>query len=106
MLAYNYLYGINGVKRNYGKAYDLFTKVVEDIRNPQAMAFAGQMIVEGIAPHIDINLAFRLFEESASHNDSRGLNGLGYMYLNGLGVQKDVRKALKLFLSIFIISYP
>jgi TPR repeat protein len=64
------------------------------------MAFQAQMIIDGIAPTNDINLAFSLFEESASHNDSRGLNGLGYMYLNGFGVQKDVKKALKYFLSM------
>lgn len=49
------------------------------------MAFAAKMIVEGIAPVNDMDLAFQLFSDSAAQNDSRGLNGLGYMYLNGLG---------------------
>lgn len=34
ILAYNYLYGINGVKRNYNKAYELFTKATHDLKNP------------------------------------------------------------------------
>jgi len=55
------------------------------------------MIVEGIGPHNDMSYAFKLFEEAAQYNDSRGLNGLGYMYLNGLTVKKDVKMALKYF---------
>ena len=58
------------------------------------------MIIEGLAPIMDVDLAFSLFEDSAAHNDSRGLNGLGYMYLNGVGCVKDVRKALKHFHSM------
>lgn len=62
-----------------------------------------QMIVEGIAPEKDMQLAFQLFKDGAAHNDSRCLNGLGYMFLNGLGVEKNVKKALLNFQSKLMI---
>ena len=53
------------------------------------------MIVEGIGPEEDLNFAFKLFRECSYYNDSRCLNGLGYMYLNGLGgTEKNIKKAL------------
>jgi TPR repeat protein len=41
--------------------------------------------------------AFRLFTEAAAYNDSRALNGLGYMHLNGIATPKNLKKALTYF---------
>lgn len=43
-----------------------------------------------------------LFREAAIYNESRGFNGLGYMYMNGLYVEKNVEKAVYYFKSIFL----
>jgi TPR repeat protein len=40
-----------------------------------------------------------LFREAAVYNESRGFNGIGYMYMNGLYVEKDVEKAVYYFKS-------
>jgi TPR repeat protein len=44
----------------------------------------GQMILEGLAPEKDMSIALKLFTEAASHNESRALNGLGYMQYHGI----------------------
>jgi TPR repeat protein len=57
------------------------------------------MIIEDLGPNNDLELAYNLFSEAATHNESRALNGLGKMHLKGLFVPKDVKKALQNFKS-------
>ena len=48
------------------------------------------MIIEGIAPNQNKSFALELFNEASIHNDSRALNGLGYMHLNGIATPKNM----------------
>ena len=45
----------------------------------QAKAFMASMIIEGLGPVKDKSMALKLFTEAAAFNESRALNGLGYM---------------------------
>lgn len=64
------------------------------------------MIIEGYGDDsYDYQLAFQLFTEASVLNEPRGFNGLGYMYLHGLGVRKNVRKGMNYFKSkIYLIN--
>lgn len=41
--------------------------------------------------------AFREFQELSGKGDTRGYNGMGFLYHNGLGVHMDHQMAFKLF---------
>lgn len=59
------------------------------------------MIIEGIAPNQNKSFALELFNEASIHNDSRALNGLGYMHLNGIATPKNMILAQQYFRSIY-----
>lgn len=51
-------------------------------------------------------LAFKLYEESASLGNSKAITNLGICYLKGLGVDKDTINARKLFNKSALLREP
>ena len=50
--------------------------------------------------------AFKLFRQCADESDSVAINRLGYMYMEGLGVEKDEKEAFRLYMISAEMGYP
>ncbi|RUS80976.1 hypothetical protein EGW08_011251 [Elysia chlorotica] len=92
-----YYQGGKGVQINHEQAYHYFSTAAES-GSGHALGYLGKMHSEG-SPFIKQNnqTAFEFFKKSSEKNNHIGQAGLGMMYLNGLGVDKDVTKAFRYF---------
>ncbi|KAK3777343.1 hypothetical protein RRG08_062508 [Elysia crispata] len=92
-----YYQGGKGVQINHKQAYHYFSTAAES-GSGHALGYLGKMHSEG-SPFITQNnqTAFEFFKKSSEKNNHIGQAGLGMMYLNGLGVDKDVTKAFRYF---------
>ncbi|CAK63343.1 unnamed protein product (macronuclear) [Paramecium tetraurelia] len=100
-LAYNYYYGLNGLRRNFAKAYQLFYKLYEQLNEKESGIRVAQMHIENLGvEEPNYLLAFQILSKIETKNQDylgRIQNALGYMYYKGLGVQKDIIKAQDCF---------
>jgi TPR repeat protein len=53
--------------------------------------------MKGLGVSCNYDSALYYFKQGEKEKDSSSLNGLGYMYLHGLGVEKNKQTALKYF---------
>lgn len=96
-LAYMYLYGINGVKSDYNKAFRYY-KMAADKNDPIALNNLGSLYFSGIGTPKNTAEALNCFKKSSDlGNDSASLN-LAFIYLTG-GAKDPARnqKAFELF---------
>lgn len=63
----------------------------------EAQAYSGRIFLEGNGVGIDYMEAAYWFKKSSDQNNRLGQHLLGYLYLNGLGVAKDLNNANELF---------
>ncbi|KAL4432619.1 hypothetical protein ABPG74_004912 [Tetrahymena malaccensis] len=102
-LAESYFYGINGLRRDYKKSFEIYQSIYsQKSTNQNINTFrAGSMIayhyMRGYGVEKDYETSFKIFSQLSDQGDTVSLNGLGYLYYNGYGVNKDQRKALQLF---------
>lgn len=83
----------------YDKAFDYFLKAAAN-KHPSAYWMLGNMIInEKIAKATkkDLKMAFDYFTKAKELGNIAAINSLGLCYYNGLGVEKNIDKALKLF---------
>ena len=96
-LAYMYLYGTNGVKQDYEKAFRYYSMAAKQ-DDPIALNNLGSLYFNGIGTQRDIKTALTLFEHASDlGNDNASIN-LGFILLKG-GTKDDKRnkKAMELF---------
>ncbi|SBS86690.1 ubiquitin-protein ligase, putative [Plasmodium ovale curtisi] len=97
MLARRYLIGIDGVEKNYKKAYAYLVKAAR-YNNGESLSLLGYMYLLGLGVKKDYYIASEYFLKGKKLNDSLSLNGLGYMYFFGLGkFKKNVKIAFSYF---------
>ncbi|CAD8177627.1 unnamed protein product [Paramecium octaurelia] len=100
-LAYNYYYGLNGLRRNFAKAYQLYYKLYDQLNDKESGIKVAQMHIENLGvEEPNYILAFQILNKIETKNQDflgRIQNALGYMYYQGLGVQKDIIKAQDCF---------
>lgn len=94
----------HGVKKDKKIAHDIFIKSIERLRQNAesgevlAQNFLGAVYANGsFGVAIDDKKAVELFKLAAKQNNANAQNNLGYMYMNGRGVEKDEKIAYELF---------
>ncbi|CAG5129534.1 unnamed protein product, partial [Candidula unifasciata] len=92
-----YYQGGKGVQINHEQAYHYFSTAAQ-AGSGHALGYLGKMHSEG-SPVVTQNnhTALEYFKKSADKKNHIGQTGLGMMYLNGLGVEKDTGKAFRYF---------
>lgn len=96
-LAYMYLYGANGVKQDFEKAFKFYEMAAQQ-DDPIALNNLGSLYFSGIGTKKDNNMALLCFKKASDlGNDNAALN-LAFIYLTG-GAKDAARnkKALELF---------
>ena len=65
-------------------------------------------VAAGIAAYQggDFAVALREFQQAAKHDDVHALNYLGIMYAEGLGTQRDYKRAADMFYIAQTLGYP
>jgi len=109
-LGQTYLFGLRGVQQNFGMARAHFQDAAVGGRQDVA-AFANNFLAhmswKGMgANQGNTSRAFRLFQKSAARNNSIGMNNLGYMYWNGVSVEKNLTMALHWFMKAANRKHP
>lgn len=96
-IAYMYLYGINGVKQDYQKAFQYYSLAAKQ-EDPIAINNLGSLYFNGIGTEKDIKKALILFQQASDlGNDNASLN-LGFIFLTGGTKDPNLReKAMELF---------
>ncbi|CAN0310521.1 unnamed protein product, partial [Ectocarpus fasciculatus] len=89
-----YQHGVRGIDQDLEKAYEMYEKGAE-LLDPASMSFAANLQMRGAGTPINYKAAYKKFLASKTTHVS--LNGLGYLYLHGLGVKRDVRFAFDYF---------
>ncbi|AYV81639.1 MAG: hypothetical protein Harvfovirus48_1, partial [Harvfovirus sp.] len=86
----------NGIvmKQDSARAYHLYLRSA-DAKYVDGIINLGKMYLFGLAPKINYAESYRLFDLVKDHPDSQKF--LGYMYLKGLHVKADEKKAFALF---------
>lgn len=97
MIARRYLIGIDGVEKDYKKAYAYLKKAAK-YRNAEALSLLGYMYLLGLGVNRDYKKASEYFIQGNKLNDSLSHNGLGYMHFFGLGeFKKNIHLAFYYF---------
>jgi|GEM_PF-1134763 len=87
----NYFLG-RGVKQDYAKAFEWYTKAAEQGYAP-ALFNLGDMYFNGAGVEKNIVKAVEYYEKAAEKGLAIAQSNLGAMYFNGYGVKKDYIKA-------------
>lgn len=84
-------------QKNYSEAVKLYEKAAafENV-NPVVFFYLGHAYQHGEGVKIDLIQAFDYYEEAAKHGIPQALNNLAYFYQNGLVVERDSEKAVRL----------
>jgi TPR repeat protein len=88
-----YMYG-RGVTRDWDKGLGLIQQAANG-NNPVGLRFAGEVYERGMNNYTQ---AMTLYNQAANLGDANSMTWLGRMYLNGLGVTKNVTTATSWFL--------
>lgn len=92
-----YYEGLNGMKQDYAKALELFTKAA-DAGNAVAMTNIGRIYYFGKGVKKDAKKAAEYFMKAAEKGEPEGQYSLALMYDNGEGgYKKDKKKAAELY---------
>ncbi|CAN0134241.1 unnamed protein product, partial [Ectocarpus sp. 12 AP-2014] len=89
-----YQHGVRGLDQDLEKSYEMYEKGAE-LSDAASMSFAANLQMRGAGTPINYKAAYTKFLASKTTHVS--LNGLGYLYLHGLGVKRDVRLAFEYF---------
>ncbi|CAD8100143.1 unnamed protein product [Paramecium sonneborni] len=100
-LAYSFYYGLNGLRRNYEKAYQLYHKLYDQLNDKESGIKVAQMNIENLGvekPNYEMALEIlNKIETKNQEYQGKIFNALGYIYFRGLGVPQDIVKAQDLF---------
>lgn len=81
-----------GVQKNMEVALEFYTKSSQKNNNHGTYRMAGIYLTKK-----NYEKAIELYISLADKNYAKGVNGLGFMYYNGYGIQKDIVKAFEYF---------
>ena len=104
-LGVGYFKGLYGYPKDEYKAFDYF-KAAANNNHPSACWMIGNMIIKGKIgsnTNEDYKTAIKYFEKAKSLGNIAAINSLGLCYQEGIGVNKDIDKALKLFKEAFTL---
>jgi TPR repeat protein len=103
-----YYFGSRGLNRDqplalryYSSAFSTTNMGIDmhrDIRS-YAMCCAAAMHLKGEGGPANISEALRLYEDAASMGSVKAMNGLGYIYYNGVYVTKNESRAYEYFIT-------
>ncbi|CAD8094942.1 unnamed protein product [Paramecium sonneborni] len=100
-LAYSFYYGLNGLRRNYEKAYQLYYKLYDQLNDKESGIKVAQMNIENLGvgqPNYELALEIlNKIETKKQEFQGKIYNALGYIYFKGLGVSQDIVKAQDYF---------
>ena len=82
--------------KEYEKAYNIFNSFLLQ-ENAEAQYYLGRMYLRGNYLKTDYDKAFTLAKASAEQGNDKGLNLVGVIYENGLGTEKNIKKAIEYF---------
>ena len=82
--------------KEYEKAYNIFNSFLLQ-ENAEAQYYLGRMYLSGNYLKTDYDKAFTLAKASAEQGNDKGLNLVGVIYENGLGTEKNIKKAIEYF---------
>ena len=82
--------------KEYEKAYNIFNSSLLQ-ENAEAQYYLGRMYLRGNYLKTDYDKAFTLAKASAEQGNDKGLNLVGVIYENGLGTEKNIKKAIEYF---------
>ena len=82
-----------GVKQDKNKAIAYFIESANDLENENPKIQT--KIASCYASQQDFKSAIKWYLKASEHDDCDAFNALGYIYLNGLGIKKDVNKAIE-----------
>ncbi|MDF2542231.1 MAG: hypothetical protein K0S47_1949 [Herbinix sp.] len=87
----------NGTKRDYGKATEIYRKLIEKQSDKEAYRELGLMYYEGLGVQKNYKEAAELLELGKLDEDPEVLYVLGDIYISGKEMKKDYRKASDYF---------
>lgn len=96
LLGYSYLYGENGLKADYAKAFEYYGKAALQ-NDPAGLNNLGSLYYGGIGIARNPAKAAILFAKAAELGDSEAAVNLGFMYISGNGAEKNKLLALDYF---------
>ena len=96
-LAYMYLYGTNGVKQDFAKAFDYY-QMAAGQNDPIALNNLGSLYFNGIGTEANAKKAIEMFSKAAELGNDNAATNLAFIYLKG-GVKDPARNkiAMNLF---------
>jgi TPR repeat protein len=83
--------------KNYNKAFTIMKELVDDSGNKYAKAYLAEMYTVGLGTKTNYKLAFKLAKSAADNGSSMAAYTLGKLYVNGKGVNKDIKLAIFYF---------
>lgn len=95
-LGYAYLYGKDGLKINYDKAFEYYGKAALQ-NDPVGLNNLGSLFYGGIGTPRDVVKAAILFKKAAELGNIDAAVNIGFMLASGNGAKKDIEQALKYF---------
>ncbi len=96
-LGYMYLYGNNGVERDFDKAFKYYNMAAEQ-DNPIALNNVGSLYFNGIGVEKNRSEAIKYFRKSAQLGNDNAATNLAFIYLTGNNNDSDRNKqAIRLF---------
>lgn len=96
LVGYLYLYGEQGVERDYKKALKYYTKAAEQ-NDKIAVNNLGSLYYSGIGTKRDSRKAAELFQKASDLGNSEASVNLAFIYLTGMGMTPNYQKAVELF---------
>jgi len=94
------LHGLNGIEPDEVAAREMFEAAADIGGAPAAHANLAFMHLKGMGGlPMDNKSAFSHYQKAAKMGDESGKNGLGYCYLNGIGVERNPEVAFNYFTS-------
>lgn len=105
-LGFNYFFGQGGMPKDISKGLDYLTKAATK-NNAEAMTLLGDIYStpESGVP-VNYTYAASLYKKAADLGRPDAMTTLGTMYRDGIGVNKDINAAIRLFLSASKQDYP
>lgn len=85
-----------GTAVDYGRAFELTEKALENDEDGSCYYRFGQHLYYGVGTKKDAVSAVRMFEKAVDRGESRALKFLAFCYADGQGVEKNYNKAREL----------
>ena len=96
LLGYSYLYGENGLKPDYEKAFEYYGKAALQ-NDPTGLNNLGSLYYSGVGVGRSSAKAAILFQKAAELGNPDAAVNLGFILMTGNGAKQDKKEALKYF---------